>query len=94
VTQLPSPSGNLTKSGHRPISEIAAEIKMDWGAKTNFGAKPYLDAMLSLNDIKDSYGADSAYMMIAYFLSNASQWRGENAKKIKAELKAILKKGL
>lgn len=81
-----------TMSGHRPLADIASDIRRDWGAKTNYGAKPYLAAMGSLHDIKDNYGADSAESVVAYFLSNATSWRGEKARAIKAELKAILKK--
>lgn len=75
----------------RPICEIAREIKKSWGDKIYFGAKPYLSAMLSLNSISDSYGCDNAGSIIRYFLANASTFRGEDAKRIKAELKAMLK---
>lgn len=37
---------------YRPISEIAAEIKKVW-KNIYFGAVPYLNAMMSLNDIED-----------------------------------------
>ena len=75
----------------RTLSEIATEIKKDWGAKTYFGAKPYIDAMSTLNSINDIYGFDSGKSIVRYFLANASTWRGENAKRIKAELKNMLK---
>ena len=29
-------------------------------------------------------------MIVRYFLSNATTWRGEDARRIKAELKALL----
>lgn len=74
----------------RPIYEIALDIKRDW-AKPYFGAKPYLDAMLSLNSINDKYGLDSAKSIVAYFLANASSWRGDTARRIKAELKQLSK---
>ena len=72
----------------RPICEIAQEIRKDWKA-VNYGAKPYLDAMSSLDSINDKYGMDNAKSIVLYFLSNASSWRGETAKRIKAELKKI-----
>jgi len=75
----------------RPLYTIASDIRKDWGAKVNYAAKPYLDAMSSLNSITDNYGADSAKSIVAYFLSNASSWRGEVAKAIKAELNAMIK---
>lgn len=80
-----------TKTATRSLSEIAREIRKDWGSKVYFGAKPYLDAMATLNTIDDNYGWDSGKMIVLYFLSNASTWRGETAKRIKAELKAMTK---
>lgn len=73
-----------------PVSELAALIRADW-AKVNFGAVPYLDAMRHLNSSNDAYGLDSGKSVIAYFLANASGWRGETAKKVKAELNRRLK---
>ena len=74
----------------RPLYEIANEIRKDWGAKVNFAARPYLDAMATLTSVSDNYGWDSGDMIVRYFLSNASTWRGETAKRIKAELKAMV----
>ena len=71
----------------RDLSTIALEIRMDW-KKVNFGAVPYLDAMSCLTSITDNYGCDSAEMIVAYFLSNATTWKGETARRIKAELKS------
>lgn len=78
-------------SGDRPISTIAREIFQDW-KKVNYAAKPYLDAMLDLNKITDNYMQDSGASVVAYFLSNASSWKGEVAKRVKKELNAMLKK--
>jgi hypothetical protein len=74
----------------RPLYEIARDIRNDWGAKVNFAAKPYLDAMTSLTSVNDNYGWDSGDTIVRYFLSNASTWRGETAKRIKAELKGMV----
>lgn len=74
----------------RPISTIAREIKSDW-QKVYFGAVPYLDAMQKLNSINDAYHYDSGKSVVRYFLANASSWRGEKARNIKAELKDMLK---
>lgn len=74
----------------RPLYEIAADIRKDWGAKVNFAAKPYIDAMDSLTSINDNYGWDSGSTIVRYFLSNASTWRGETAKTIKKELKSMV----
>ena len=64
----------------RPLYEIAREIRKTW-TKVSPYAEPYLEAMQSLNTINDNY----------YFLSNANSWRGEDARRIKAELKEMLK---
>ena len=72
----------------RPLSTIAAEIRRDW-KNVYFGAVPYLAAMSTLDTINDSYGADSAQSVVLYFLSNATSWRGDVARRVKAELKAI-----
>lgn len=74
----------------RPLYEIADEIRRDW-KKVNYAAKPYLDAMGSLTSIKDNYFMDSGKSIVLYFLSNAASWRGEVAKRVKAELKAMCK---
>ena len=72
----------------RPISEIAREISREW-KNPYFGAVPYLDALHSLENISDNYYADSGKSVVLYFLSNATTWRGEAARRIKAELKQI-----
>ena len=75
---------------HRPLWVIAREIRTDW-KKPYFGAFPYLEAMAALNSIHGAYYEDSAKSVVAYFLANANTWRGETARRVKAELKALLK---
>lgn len=74
----------------RPISQIAADIRTNW-PNVNYAAVPYLDAMRSLNSINDNYYEDSGRSVVAYFLGNATSWRGDKAREIKAELKGMLK---
>jgi len=78
------------KLSPRPIHVIAREIRNNW-PKPYFGAVPYLDAMRSLDSVNDNYGEDSGKSIVLYFLSNASTWRGQKARDLKAELKEILK---
>lgn len=73
----------------RALFEIAADIRSHW-PKVNPAAAPFLDAMRHLSTTSDSYGADSADGIVRYFLSNAATWRGEHARRIKAELNALL----
>ena len=47
--------------------------------------------MSSLDSINDNYGLDSGKSIVAYFLGNATSWRGTKAKEIKAELNKMLK---
>lgn len=74
----------------RSLNTIANDIRKDW-TKPYFGAVPYLDAMGTLNSIRDTYYYDDASDIVRYFLSNATSWKGETARTIKAELKAMLK---
>lgn len=74
----------------RPLYEIAREIRKTW-TKVSPYAEPYLEAMQSLNTINDNYYFDSGKSIVLYFLSNANTWRGEDARRIKAELKEMLK---
>jgi hypothetical protein len=76
---------------NRPIFQIAKDIKNEWGSKVYFGAVPYLEAMQFLSKGNDKYGFDDGYSILRYFLSNASSFRGENAKQLKEEIKNILK---
>jgi hypothetical protein len=74
----------------RTLNTIARDISRDW-TKPYFGAVPYLDAMRSLQSITDKYYYDSAESVVRYFLANATSWKGETARAIKAELKTLLK---
>ena len=74
----------------RPLYEIASEIRRDWKNISPY-ARPYLQAMSCLESIEDNYIYDSGRSIVAYFLANAGTWRGETAKRIKAELRAMSK---
>ena len=74
----------------RPLHVIAREIAADW-RKPYFGAVPYLDAMRQLSSIHGEFYQDSAKSIVAYFIANAGTWRGDTARRVKAELKALLK---
>jgi hypothetical protein len=80
-----------SENTQRSLANIASEIRKDW-KNVNYAAKPYLSAMSYLDSINDKYGMDDARSVVAYFLSNASSWKGETAKRIKVELKNMLKK--
>jgi hypothetical protein len=78
----------------RELHQIGREINDDWrliGKGVSPYARPYLDALLTLESIDDNYYMDSADSVVRYFLANASTYRGEKAKALKAELKGMLK---
>jgi hypothetical protein len=79
-----------TTTTTRPLYVIAREIRADW-KKVHYAAKPYLEAMLELDNIADNYMYDSGKSVVLYFLSNAAAWRGDTAKRVKLELKTMLK---
>ena len=70
------------------ISTIAREISQNW-KNVNYAAKPYLQAMLYVDQATDKYGYDSADSLVRYFLGNAAGYRGDAAKAHKAALKLI-----
>ena len=68
----------------RTLSEIGFEIARKW-PRPYFGAIPYLRALCD-----GMYGHDSAQSIVLHFLSNARTWRGEDARRLKNELKKRL----
>lgn len=71
------------------IGQIALLVHKDWKS-IYFGARPYLDAMMKMDSIHDNYFEDSAEMVVRYFLANATAWRGETARQVKAKLNRLL----
>jgi len=72
------------------IRQIAATIRGAW-LNPYFGAKPYIEAMQSLDNITEDYYQDPGSEIVAYFLANATRWHGETARLIKKELNRRLK---
>jgi len=76
----------------RPLHKIADEILKLWRADSDsrYHSMPYIRAMRYLATMDDKYGDQDAEEIVMYFLSNARGWRGEDAKRVKAELKSML----
>lgn len=74
----------------RSFTKIVEEIAREWPKMSPY-AKPYFDAMRSMNSVDDNYFNDSGKSIVLYFLSNAASWRGEAARRIKAELNQLVK---
>jgi len=47
--------------------------------------------MKSLESLSERYYEDSAESIVMYALANLTSWRGDTARRIKAELNAMLK---
>ena len=73
----------------RPLRVIAEDIKQSW-KNIYFAAVPYVDALEFLNRIEDTYIVGNGVSIVEGFLANAGSFRGEDARRIKAELKVIL----
>lgn len=76
----------------RTFRQIAKDIKKAW-PKVYFDAEPYLEALLELNTTNPEalYYCDRAKEIAEYFLANAQTFRGEEAKRLKEELKALIR---
>ena len=73
---------------NRPLYVIAKDIRASWPKMSPY-ARPYVDAMARLNGMGDVYIADDARSVVLRFLCNAGTWRGEDARRIKVELKGM-----
>ena len=80
---------STTTAKARPLHVIAAEISRDW-TKPYFGAVPYINALHSISSIDDKYWLEEGRDIVERFLANCGKWRGETARRVKAELKAML----
>lgn len=74
----------------RKLYVIAMDVRAHWKNVSPY-AEPYLKAMQDCDSIDDMYYYDTADSVVRYFLGNANGWRGEDAKRIKAELRGMLK---
>ena len=90
----------MEKKNKRTFSDIAAEVLKLWKAKYGKDlpwslkcALPYLQAMIECDttDKNAQYYAETVESVVIYFLANITNWRGEDAKRIKAELKEMIK---
>ena len=90
-----SDSGKFKReSQKRPVSSVAREIKNDPAYQkmpSKIYAEAYVQPMLSLNDIEDNYGMDTGVSIVSYALSNLGSYKGDTARRVKSELKAMLK---
>jgi hypothetical protein len=67
------------------LNQIAGLIYDDWKSVSP-SARPYLEAMSTLQNVSDMYMQDSGTSICLYWLANAGSYKGETAKAIKKEL--------
>ncbi|HLL26048.1 MAG TPA: hypothetical protein VKT73_00130 [Xanthobacteraceae bacterium] len=75
---------------HRPLKEIAAEIQRDW-KQVGPAARRYLDELHKLDVPGERFHADSGIAVVIYFLASARLWHGPAARRIKLELREIVR---
>jgi len=76
----------------RSLSDIASEIERECADKASYVyAEAYVTPMKSLESMSDSYYLDSADSIVRYALANLGSWRGDTARRVKAELNGMLK---
>jgi hypothetical protein len=76
-------------SGPRPLHVISDDIVRNW-PRPNFAAVPYIRDMRHLGGMDTSIGYDDAEVIVLRFLGNALSWTGPEARRVKAELRAML----
>ena len=79
----------------RKLHEIGAEIAHLFVVKkpsesTLAYSMPYVSAISQMEYVEDMYGQDTGRSVVLYLLGNLQGWRGDDARRIKAELKARL----
>jgi len=90
--QDPSPQGKPGPSeapdySQDSLQSICRTIRRNWPNMPACAAA-YFEPLASLESLQNDYGLDSGKSIALYFLSNASTWKGDVARAIKAELKA------
>ena len=76
----------------RALNEIAREIHGECSTKDWYVyAEAYVTPMMSLESLSDRYYEDSAESIVMYALANLTSWRGDTARRVKAELNGMLK---
>jgi hypothetical protein len=76
----------------RTLREIAQEIHSECHGKSWYPyAEAYVGPMMSLGDIRENYYEDSGESIVRYALANLTYWRGDTARRVKAELNSMLR---
>ena len=81
----------VCKQEHRSLAAIASDVRKTWTPKVNYAAEPYLSAMRTMRCPQEMYMYDTGRSIVLYFLSNASTFRGPEARRLKTELRVMLR---
>lgn len=88
----------LAAGQQRTLRNIVTEIRTDLQAtagadwkRKHYAAVPYLEALDRCESVNDTYGHERAGDLVRYLLGNLTTWRGETARRVKLELKGLLK---
>jgi hypothetical protein len=74
------------------LYDLAPRIEREGRGKSWYAyAKPYVEALYSLETANDNYYADTGRSIVSYALANLGQWRGDEAREVKSLLKLHLK---
>lgn len=78
---------------NRDLNVVANEICRHIGPDVQKypHAWPYAVALSQLHDLKDEYGYDDGVGIALRLLFNLSSWRGDDARRLKAELNKMIK---
>lgn len=86
MTQTPAPAlrplSTVAREAARLINALPDTHMAKWAGMTQIGP------LTTVSDSDTHYYEDRVDHVIAYALGNLSSWRGEDARRIKAELKA------
>jgi hypothetical protein len=74
----------------RSLREIAAEIRADW-KKIDGAAEGYLANFENCSDLETRSVMGTAFDAVLGFSHNCQTWRGETARRVKHELREMLK---
>ena len=69
-------------------AELVRIIRADW-QNPNYAAVPYLDALEGVTTWNCTVEFESARSLAPYLLNNLRTYRGETARFVKAQLKAV-----
>jgi hypothetical protein len=72
------------------LDQIAEIIYEDWGEDMGSRSIPHVEGVSNFESVDEWINHESGASMVAYFLSNAKEWKGVVAVKVKKHLQTLL----